>query len=324
MNILAVDTGYGDCKVIYGDSNGNINKLFKFPSVVAPVVKNEMITDNRLLPFEDSHWYVGTDALQVESSQMISMVDYEKLQAFAPLFIIKSIIMACPAGEVPDVVVVGLSISQISMSGAYKARISSYLNSAGINAEVLCFPQGAVAKIAVDKYGAHFPQPVTDFMGNTNYVLADIGFNTLDICQVINGKTSPNLVRGIERQGAVLIVEELIKQVESTTGIKLSVPEGKDALMKRSFKRRGTTYDLALVISDIRKSYVTELKKTIEREFGSVLDKVDSLFIVGGGTYLVNPNDSEVNDGGFIKGASESAEFYNSIGEYLLAVQQNK
>ena len=67
--------------------------------------------------------------------------------------------------------------------------------------------------LTVDKYGSNFPQEQTEFMGNTTYVGIDCGFNTLDLYLVTDGKTSPNLFEGIEKEGVMKIATEVAKKV---------------------------------------------------------------------------------------------------------------
>ena len=76
---------------------------------------------------------------------------------------------------VPDIIVVGLSIAQVSNSGYYREAIERLFKLSGKSVQVFILPQGAAAKLAVDKYGATFPERTKDFNASINYVLCDIG-----------------------------------------------------------------------------------------------------------------------------------------------------
>ena len=70
---------------------------------------------------------------------------------------------------------------------------------------VYILPQGAGSKITIDNYGVDFPNKQQEFTGLSNYVGVDIGFNTIDIFLVTNGKTSPYLFKGIENEGVMKV-----------------------------------------------------------------------------------------------------------------------
>jgi len=312
--VLAIDSGYGDNKVVFGDSSG-IKNIYKFPSVAGSIVLNELVSDDRVLTFNDRNFYIGQDALSLPSKSIIDIDSYEKLEYFAPLFVAR---VLGDLKVVPDIIVIGLSIAQIKNSGHYKKLIEDFLRKSGIGSTIHVVPQGAVAKLAVDKYGVDFPEDTKDFNSSSSYILADIGFNTLDICHVVNGTTSANLVRGIEKMGATLIVNDLIISIRDTHNILLNPSECKDVLATGLLKRRGVQYDVAALITKAKSDYIGNLRVVIENEFGDVLDKVDSLVLVGGGSYILGASDNN-----FIKSPRNKAEFYNAIGYYLFGVKQS-
>lgn len=304
--VLAADIGYGDVKVVYAENN-NIQKMFKFPSVIAEVKLNANVTDKRVVSYRDRSFYVGKDALNVESSAIIDIKDYALLEYFSPLFLYHALESI---QVIPDVIVLGLSIAQINNSGHYKANIEDFLRKAGLSiAQVIIVPQGAIAKLAVDKYGVEFPQNTKDFSPESSYILADIGFNTLDVCHVINGSTSSNLIRGIEGRGATLIVQDVIVDIQKQHNIILNMSEGKSVLDTGVLKRRGVTFQVLDIIKVARETYINNLKTIIENEFGKILDKVDNLVVLGGGAYILNPGNT-----GFVKSPPQSSEYYNAIG----------
>lgn len=314
--ILAVDTGFGDTKVIFGDSTG-VKNLYKFPSAIAQVEHNELINDSSLIHYAGAHFYVGDDALAVQNKSIVDISDYDVLEKAAPLFVLKA--MKDLNIQVPDVIVLGLSIAQIANSGYYKDAIQDIFKSAGKDVHIFVLPQGASAKLAIDKYGIEFPDLAKQFNPSINYVLCDVGFNTLDICQIINGRTSSNLLRGIEKQGAVVIASNLVKSIKEKHGIDLTIPEARKVLSENQFKRRGVSYEVADLILAAKVAYADNLKVIIEDQFGDILDKVDSLFIVGGGSYFMqNLNDP------FFKVPKSQGEFYNVIGYYLFGSEQVK
>lgn len=83
-------------------------------------------------------------------------------------------------------------------------------------------PQGIGAKIAFDYYGESFPELRKDYNEQSNYIGVDLGFNTVDVFQVINGKTTPNLIRGIENQGIIRVVISLIRHIKDAYQVNLT------------------------------------------------------------------------------------------------------
>jgi hypothetical protein len=314
MKILCVDLGFGHNKIVFGDETG-IKKLYKFPSVIASVDVNDLVRDDRVISMEGKSFYVGDDALAVQSRSIIDVKNYPLLEYSAPLFISK---VMNDINDVPDVIVLGLSIAQISNSAHFKERVGKFLKDAGLNIRIVLLPQGMVAKLAIDKYADNFPEVSTEFGLHKNYIGIDIGFNTLDIFQVINGQTSSNLVRGIPERGIQVIVANLIKDIEENDGVKRTMSEGKAILDTGVYRIRGKDIDCSDRIAKYTEEYIKELMVIVENEFGEVLDKSDAMFIFGGGSYALK---KLVDD--FIKIPKASAEYYNAIA-YFLYVIQNK
>nr|DAS83427.1 MAG TPA: hypothetical protein [Caudoviricetes sp.] len=315
MKIFGVDIGFGDCKCVIGDETG-IKNVFKFPSVVGMVEKNEMVNDERLIPYLEKYFYVGEDALHLPTDTIIDISDYNKLEYFAPLFIYKTFAML---ESTPDILVLGLSIAQIKNSGYYKERIEKYLEQAGVKCNIFVLPQGAIAKLAVDKYGINFPTENINFNKNASYILADMGFNTLDVCHVINGQTSSNLVIGLEGKGAIVMAEEVQKGIKESYNIDLSISEVKDVLVTNNFKRRGKVYACDKLVSDAKLNYQNMLIEIIEANFGKVLDKVDNLIMVGGGATFFKTEPTS-----FMQAPKNKPEYYNAIGYYEYGLQKSK
>lgn len=315
MNVLSVDVGYSGTKVVSGDEI-KIDKVFEINSVVAQVPRNDLVSDDRLVSYDGNTYYVGSDALAVQTESIIEITDYSKLEYFAPLFVSKAI---QESGMSPDILVLGLSIAQISNSGYYKDKIENFLKAAGLNPKIFVVPQGAIAKIAIDYYGDHFPEKNKEFNSNATYLIGDLGFNTLDVGHVVNGKISSNLVRGLEYEGIIVIAKEVKEKILEEFNVDLSIPEVKDVLLTNQFKRRGKAYDCKKIVADAKKNYIERLFGIIEKEFGKILDKVDNFYLIGGGAYIFAKDADD-----FVKVPKQSAEFYNAIGFYHWGVQNGQ
>ena len=318
MKVLGIDVGFGDCKITYGETNGTIEKFYKFNSVLGKVDVNELVPDKRVYSYHGGDYYIGKLALSLESSKIVDLISYENLEMYTPL-LIRHVIENLP--EVPAVIVVGLSIAHTANSAYFKEAIKTYLIKE-LNLkiqDVFVLPQGIGGKLTFDKYGLTFPEATESFVANSNYIGIDIGFNTLDIFQVVNNRTSSNLVRGLENEGIVVIVKQLQNYLKQRTNKDFTIKETKAFFDNQSFSIRGASFALTDPINQFKAEYIVRVKQLIENEFGEVLDKTDEMRIFGGGAYVLsNMRDS------FVKFPSSEAEYYNSIGQYLFGMTKYK
>ena len=316
--ILGVDIGYGHVKIVLMSDDGDVRSVFKYPSIIGITEKNEFLSDTRIYSFRDNNYYVGEDALNLPSENVVDITEYKNLEYYAPLFLYKALKMI---DVKPDVIITGLSKAQLENSGFFKEALQHFT----VNGEQFTFdnlyvlPQGAGSKLAIDKYGYDFPNIQTEFTGGSTYVGVDIGFNTLDMFYVSKGKASPNVFEGIEHEGVMKIAGMLIKQIEANHGRKISLHEAQDALDTKVYKLRGQKYDLSEQIGIIKKDYMKSLLILIENRYGKILDKCDFIFLTGGGSTFFNTTGNQ-----FIRVPKSHHEYYNSVGFALWGIQKSK
>jgi hypothetical protein len=312
--ILAQDVGYGDNKCCLMSETGEILKIFKFPSLVGITKKNEFINDNRIYEFKGHAYYVGENASTLPSENLIDITEYKNLEFFAPLFLYHTLKLI---DVIPDVIITGLSKAQIQNSGYFKEALQEFT----VNTETFKFndiyvlPQGAGSKLTIDKYGTNFPQIQTEFLGNSTYVGVDVGMNTLDVFMVTDGKTSPTLFEGIEKEGVMKIATEVAKKVKELHGRQITLQEAKEVLNTGIYKLRNVEHDMKDYVSEIKKQYLKDLLSLIESKYGKVLDKCNYIFLSGGGSTFF-----KTTEDGFIRVPKTKHEFYNSIGFGLFGV----
>lgn len=316
--ILSGDIGFGDFKGILMSETGEILKIFKFPSMVGITKKNEFINDNRIYEFKGHSYYVGENASHLPSENLIDITEYKNLEYYAPLFMYHALKML---EVVPEIIVTGLSKAQIQNSGYFKENLQEFV----VNGETFKFPeifvlpQGAGSKLTVDKYGSNFPQEQTEFMGNTTYVGIDCGFNTLDLYLVTDGKTSPNLFEGIEKEGVMKIATEVAKKVNELHGRQITLQEAKEILNSGVYKLRNVEHDFKDYVAEIKKDYLKNLLSLIETKYGKILDKCNFIFLSGGGSTFFKSTED-----GFIRVPKTKHEFYNALGFGLFGLTKIK
>jgi len=312
--ILGIDIGFGDVKVTFGTSEGHVEKQFKFTSTIGITKRNEHVKDSRIYDFRDHSYYVGENALHLPSENLIDITDYKNLEYYAPLFLFHAL---KELGCSPDVIVSGLSKAQIENSGHFKEGLMNFeVNGEAFKFdEVYILPQGAGSKLCIDKYGNNFPHPQQEFTGTTTFVGCDIGFNTLDMFLVTDGKTSPNLFEGIEREGVMKIATEIAKKVKELHGRSITLHEAKEIIDTGIYKLRGQKHPFKEYTDEVKKSYLKSLLELIENKYGKILDKCDFISLSGGGSTIFKSTDD-----GFIRVPKAKHEYYNSTGFFLFGL----
>lgn len=317
MYYIGMDVGYGDVKVLVGTELEILAK-YKFPSVVAPVIISDHFVDSRAIKLEDKSYYVGTDALAMESIHQYSIDEYKHLEAFTPVFIQK-VINALPDKNRPiKIIVLGLSVAQIKFSANYHLKVREYLDSIGLaSTEIKILPQGAGVKIAYDKYADTFPVPSTIMSKSSTYLICEIGFNTIDILYVIDGVVSPNRIKGVENMGLTVLAKMLSNVVkELYPNLQLSIKDLKVVLETGTIRIRGVTVDVRDKIVELKSSYLKMVESMMESEYGRILDRVDFMLIGGGGAHYFKDIVSA-----FYRTTGPESEYYNAIGYYTKAVE---
>lgn len=318
--IVSIDVGYGDTKVAIL-KDGEITHLFKFPSCVAYTNKNVAIRDPRILTYKGEDYYVGDDALQLVSSSIVNMQSYEKLEYYAPLLIAKALQIAQVKQSDIKALVSGLSVAQIGQTGYFKQAIQNFT----VNDEVYQFnnvfllPQGAGCKLSLDRYDLNYPEKR---INSTVYnaVVADIGFNTLDVFLITEGRSSPNLFEGIANAGVIKIATLIVNNIKEQYNKDVSLQEAKEILDTKVYKLRGHKYDMKQVVQEAVDKYQKIIMELIEQKYGAAIDKCDYVALLGGGATVIANSNSKLDD--FFKVPKQYAEFYNTIGYALFGEKQ--
>lgn len=316
-NILGIDIGFGDVKIILASEEGQVQKQFKFTSTIGVTKRNPHVQDSRIYDFKDHSYYVGENALHLPSENLIDITDYKNLEYYAPLFLYHAVKML---GIKPDIVVSGLSKAQIENSGHFKEGLQDFEVNGDrhIFEHVFILPQGAGSKLCIDKYGDSFPTPQEEFMGTTSFVGCDIGFNTLDMFLVTDGKTSPNLFEGIEREGVMKIATLVAKKVKELHGRSITLHEAKEIIDTGVYKLRGQKHPFKDYVDEVKRGYLKELLNLVEEKYGNILDKCDFISLSGGGSTIFKSSDD-----GFIRVPKAHHEYYNAIGFMLFGLTKS-
>lgn len=293
-------------------------KQFKFTSAIGVTKRNEFVSDSRIYDFRDHSYYVGENALHLPSENLIDITDYKNLEYYAPLFLYHALL---EIDDTPDVIVSGLSKTQIENSGHFKEGLKNFKvdDKTFSFDDVFILPQGAGSKLTIDRYGDDFPNRQQEFTGTTSFVGCDIGFNTLDMFLVTDGKTSPNLFEGIEREGVMKIATEVAKKVKENHGRSITLHEAKEIINTGIYKLRGQKHDFKDYVNGVKRSYLKDLLNLIEDRYGNIIDKCDFISLSGGGSTIFKPTDDR-----FIRVPKSHHEYYNALGFWIFGCMKSE
>lgn len=317
---LALDAGFGDVKICI---NGKFSKEI---SAIAQVTADNNISDENYIEYRGKNYYVFNAASKLPSSAQIKVSNFDELKFATPLFI-RAIENKYDVKVIK--ICLGLSLAMMDSSKEYKEYVSEHT---GIPMEsIYLLPQGLGSKIAYQSYNLDIndKSKINDARSQ-NYLGIDIGFNTVDVFQVIDGKTSTNIVKGFEKWGIVNIAEKLVEKIKQDTGRVLDIPATKEVITTGVLSYRGNNYDYKSYINSLVEDYILNLFQKIETEYSDSIDKMDNIMLVGGGAALFQKLESSPkldeylnkNYGyGFLLNPV-NPEFYNVLGYYAYAVNK--
>lgn len=309
--VLGVDIGYSFVKVTVGAGDGQIIKKFKFPSLIGITKKIEGVENDTIVEYNGHFYMVGDDAKHLPSNNLISLDAYKNLEYFGPLLLNHAIKLA--KLKRVDLVVSGLSIAQIENSGYFQDALSEFeVDGVKHNFNVLLLPQGAGAKLTYEKYGNDFPNEQKEYLGESTYVIVDIGFNTLDLVLVDRGVSSTSLFEGVEQHGLMKIATQVAKLINEKHARNISLGEAREILDTNIYKLRGNRFDYTEDIKIMKTDYLKEIISLVNQKYGEVIDKADFIVLLGGGAHIFNSSAD-----GFIRVVKKDSEYYNSVGEFL-------
>lgn len=311
---LALDSGFGDCKICMDF------KFSKEISAIAKIESHSELADENFVECDGSKYYVFSEAAKLPKSKQVAITNYEELRFATPIFV-KAI------ERKYDVKVtklcLGLSIAMIDKSADFKSYVSSKIGLSEDSIKLL--PQGIGSKVAYNEYNLDIDDPSKkNDHRSLNYVCMDMGFNTLDIFQVINGKLSTNAIKGFEGKGVIIAARKLHDIIVEKADIECDLPTIKEVLAKGGLNHRGKYYDFSEDIRSIMIEYILSTFKLFESEFSDSIDKMDNVLLVGGGAALLSKLSSDEVDKylnsnyapGFLM-IPKNPEYYNVLGYYL-------
>lgn len=285
MKLLAIDLGYSSVKVAYVDENG-VLQFDKFISAIAKIDNPMEADDDIMFRLGVDYYILGTPALKVPRSLLLSLENFDDLKVAYPVWI-SYLLKRYGGKETFDKVIIGLSM-------AFKDRADELLSTLYETLMIsddeyfICLSQGLSCKVAYSECGLDIRETSkhNDFRMR-NYLILDGGFLTCDICNVANGTASAGAAVGIPNTGIICISYDVMDYLFKNFEMKVSVKEAQTIVDNQGkFVRRGKEYNIKNKIDEFTKTYLGNVLKLLEDKFGEAIDAVEGVLVCGGLSYF--------------------------------------
>lgn len=316
---VSIDAGFGSCKIAVCD-NGVITEMYKETMSYVELPSEDKLggqkyddKDTDIIRSVDGKVYrIGESAKLEYDKKLINVIDYKTMKLAAPL-LVKKYLRKYPRA---DQFLVSLSLAFSAKQEEFQQSIDTETQ---LGNKLIIVPQSCMAKVALDNIGLDIDNPTA--FPYKNYLLLDIGFNTVDSAVIINGRTTPTDRGGFEGEGVCKLATYVQQQIQEQLGYERPFPEMRDILFDRGFSVRGKFIDCSKIIDEGTKFYLNELYKFIEAKYGKKLDMLPNMVLVGGGAELIKLHIDFFNnlyDKEFALTPKTKAEFYNTLGALYL------
>lgn len=319
MKILSVDVGSGDIKFLYS-VDGNFDDFGKEINAVAKLPTDAIISPDQsdaLVELNGEKYLVGSPAVHTRKSIQFRTDSFSDIKNLSPI-VLKKFITKHPDY---DFIVIDISLAYYKQAEELVSHITRTLN---IDAsKITIVPQGIGCKLAYQWKGTNPNGNATNIIGS--YVAFDIGFNTIDTFQCVDGKLTSDGVNGFEQMGIVSIANKLVEFCSSVGDVPISM--AKEAIQTRNMVFHGKPIQgVAEKVNDLIKEYVQDLYKLWAKpEIKELIDVSQGIVVFGGGAELIR--DELLAQSPYGKDfllVPQKPEFYNAIGNVYYVLKREK
>lgn len=324
MNILAIDVGFGSTKITYLDpANRMVNR--SYITGLAKKVDSGIFKDENSVELEGVTYLCFDRALLVPGNQQIQVTDFDSLKLATPIFIKK---IEAELNQKFDAIIAGLSIAMVDHTDEYHQRIYEALELEPDKVKVL--QQGVGGWYTYKMYGLDPYNPISQDVKMQNYLLIDIGHNTMDVISVLGGNLSEDTVAGITGAGTTWIAQKLMQYILKNYKVDITQANARELVQKRQWNYRGVTVDLIPVINQIGFEYATYIVNTLESKFSDAMMNRQGLLFIGGSSLILSQFINDIPEvkalfkshfGDYFINIPKTPEYYNSVGYYLLGTK---
>lgn len=281
MAYIGLDIGYGFTKMIYAwqDTDTLVANQQKFPTAIARVSSEIVSTGYNeidVVEFNGKHYIVGEPA--VHAKHNIGTRDVNFMKNYGQLFIYETMRLVT-GGQDGNTIAVGLPPADYKN---HREELACKLKQFTINGEVInnnisVLPQAAVALVEwIQQHGSR-----------NDIILADIGFNTLDVVPMHNGKALPGESATINSGGISQIADELSSVLRVQYGLQLNLHETINAIEDGYVINYGRKVNILTEIQAAVSGYIEWIYGQLQDQWGDRLRKSHHLVMIGGGCYIL-------------------------------------
>lgn len=296
--LIAIDGGYSFFKICYYNEDGIIN-LDKVISATALLPEKPIdFSDDDVFQLGADYYCLGPNALSCPKEYILPLETFDDMKNIYCAWLSYIVNKYGNGFDSFDYVIIGLSLAFTDRSEELLSHIYENLNITKENYFILV-PQGVSARLCYNLYSLNPLQPAKrGQVKMENYVLADLGFNTIDVALILGGSSSAAMKAGLEKTGVINCAYNLMDVVYKKYGFQIGLKQaqviidGSDGILLR----RGREIDLTEEVRTIKKKYISDLLNLIENKFSEAIDSVSGILIVGGGANLIKDmmDDSDV------------------------------
>lgn len=332
--ILSIDTGWGYVKYcVYDETTNKIVKIDKEVTGIMEVPEGDSsIVSNvdTYHVFDGKRYLIGELATKLDR-EPLDIMKYEGFKEAGPI-LVSYLLNKFSTNNITKISL-GLSPAIWDKREDYKQNLIEKL---GLEEEkVDIHAQGVSGHFTYYTFGldVNSDGKISMEPKSENYVLVDIGTNTIDSCLIINSSLLDYGIKGFLGKGVINVVEQVREYVYTSYLIKITQVEAKEVVVKGGFKKRGKFIDLSDKIAEFITDYLIDTFKFMEETYGDQFDRVDNILLFGGGAEIIKiymqKSDTikdkieELYGEGYLLIPTDKAEYYNTIG-YALQSKDNK
>lgn len=292
---ICFDVGFSSTKIASISNEDNIPTYSKELNVVSDLGSENFDAykgnEKDIVAFNGKHYIVGKAALQTKDQRIMKTTDFDSMKEVTPIVATKFLKNYKP--DDVEYICFTLSSAYLGNSKEFHNYLTEMLPD--YNGKIKLIPQGASIKRALDNIGLDVSNPSYK-NSYQNYIIVDMGFNTIDVATVINGALIPEDIQGYTHTGAVLIAEEVQKQIKNTFDITLDMNRTKAVLEDKSFKQKGEVYNCKDIVNKAVNLYLEVLRDFLEKNYGDEMKAISNVLLAGGGAEIIRDNMDQWNE----------------------------
>ncbi|KAA0259086.1 ParM/StbA family protein [Deferribacter autotrophicus] len=304
--VVSIDVGFGDVKVVYERAGNLVFK--KFPTAIKEVLPTRIdfstSSSEKEYYYNSRYYVIGENA----KNNSLNQSTVNSLVEFTPLLIYKAIIDYQLETE-NTIFALGLPLYEYTQKNKQrlKAKLADF--------EVDYKKQGYFVHIYPQGVGCYFAYTLYHKQEIQNALILDIGFNTVEIILLRNGRIVKTESTMLAKNGIMQIAGLLKRLLLERKKINLSYQEAIDILINKSITIYGKKFDLSDIVTEVKRMYSDQLLKEIYAMYDDNLRSADRLLLCGGGAYHIGDHLPEEYNG--LAEILPDAEFANALGYYF-------